>query len=370
MAETPATPATPATAATAPTAGTPASRGAKGVAHVGVVGLGRMGRNLFRLLYDSEDVRLVAVSDPADRAALAYLLRFDTILGRFPAPLAIDGEILHAGGHEVRLLTGKAPGEIPWGDLGIDTVVEAGSGGHTRAELDRHLAAGARRVLLCSRPAEPPDFTVVMGVNDGGLRREHRIVSGASATAQAAAPTAKILLDAFGIRRAFMTAIDAYTDEQHLADMPAKDPRQGRAAAENIIPQQTGDAEDVIAVLPELRGKLSGLAMDVPVANGSVVDLVCWHDRPVTVEDVKRVVREAAATPRFKGIVDYEDNPIVSSDVQHTAASGIFDSLATMVLAGNVSKTLTWFDNSWGYAHRLIDLIRRCHEIDAQEPGP
>src|SRR5579864_2373285 len=146
MAETPATPATPATAATAPTAGTPASRGAKGVAHVGVVGLGRMGRNLFRLLYDSEDVRLVAVSDPADRAALAYLLRFDTILGRFPAPLAIDGEILHAGGHEVRLLTGKAPGEIPWGDLGIDTVVEAGSGGHTRAELDRHLAAGARRV--------------------------------------------------------------------------------------------------------------------------------------------------------------------------------------------------------------------------------
>src|SRR5260370_15740292 len=152
--------------------------------------------------------------------------------------------------------------------------------------------------------------------------------------------------------------------------MTARDPRQGRAAAENIIPQETRDAEEVIAVLPELRGKMTGMALDVPVPNGSAVDLVCWHERPVTVEEVKRVVREAAATPRFKGILDYEDNPIVSSDVLHSAASGTFDSLATMVLAGNVSKTLPWFDNSWGHAHRLIDLIRRFQEIDAQAPRP
>jgi glyceraldehyde 3-phosphate dehydrogenase len=348
---------------------TPASR-SKRVTHVGLVGLGRMGRDLFRLLYDSEDVRLEAVSDPADRAALVYLLRFDTLRGRFPAPLAVDGDVLRAGGREVRLLPGKPPGEVPWGELGIDTVIEARAGGGTRAEMERHLAAGARRVVLCSPPAEPPDFTVVMGVNDGALRGEHRIVSGASATAQAAAPTAKVLHDAFGIRRAFMTAVNAYGEQQHLADMPAKDPRQGRAAAENIIPQETRDAEEVIAVLPELRGKLTGLAMDVPVANGSAVDMVCWHERPVTVEEVKRVVHEAAATPRLEGILDYEDNPIVSSDVLHSAASGTFDSLATMVLAGNVSKTLTWFDNSWGHAHRLIDLIRRFQEIDAQEPRP
>jgi glyceraldehyde 3-phosphate dehydrogenase len=349
---------------------TPASRSTKRVTHVGLVGLGRMGRNLFRLLYDSEDVRLDAVSDPSDRAALAYLLRFDTILGRFPVPLAVDGDLLRVDGREVRMLSSKAPAEIPWGEMGIDTVIEARAGRRTRSEIERHLAGGARRVLLCWTPAEPPDFTLVMGVNDGGLHREHRVVSGASATAQAAAPTVKVLHDAFGIRRAFMTAVDAYGDEQRLADVPADEPRQGRAAAENIIPQETGDAEVLSEVLPELRGKLTGMAMNVPVANGSVVDLVCWHERPVTVEAVNRVVREAAAAVPFKGILDYEDNPIVSSDVLHTAASGTFDSLATMVLAGNVSKTLTWFDNGWGYAHRLADLIRRFQDLDAQEPRP
>ncbi len=398
MAETPATPAGPASpaapatsaapasasatsaasatvasaaAASAASTATPAQQAGKRVVRVGLVGLGRIGRNLFRLLYDGQDVQLAAVSDPTDHAALVYLLRFDTLLGRFPAPLAVEGDVLRAGGHEVRLLPGKTPpDEIPWGELGIDTVIEARAGRRTRAEMERHLARGARRVVLCAPPAEAPDFTVVMGINDRGLRPEHRIVSTATATANAAAPTVEVLHDAFGIRRAFMTTIDAYGDEQHLADMPAKDPRQGRAAAENIIPQATGDAAELVELLPALHGKLSGMAMNVPVANGSVVDLVAWHERPVTVETVNRAVREAAASPRFKGILDYEDNPIVSSDVLHTPASGTFDSLATMVLAGNVSKTLTWFDNGWGYAHRLIDLIRRFQEIDAEEPRP
>jgi glyceraldehyde 3-phosphate dehydrogenase len=341
--------------------------------HIGLMGLGRIGRNIFRLLYDSNDLRLTAVSDPADPAALAYLLRFDTLLGRFPAPIAITGDTLHVAGREVRMLPGKEPGEIPWGELGVDTVIEATAAYRTRAEMERHLAAGARRVFLCSPPAEPPDITVVMGVNDDELRPEHRIVSNASSTAHSAAPVAKILHEAFGIRRAFLTTVHAYTDEQRLADVPAEEPRRGRAAAENIIPQQTNAAEVLMELLPELRGKLTGLAMNVPVANGSVVDLVCWHERPVTIDEVNRAVREAAASKRLARILAYEENPIVSSDVLNTSASGTFDSLATMVLAGNVSKTLTWFDNGWGYAHRLVDLIKCFQQIDAAAaawPGP
>jgi len=345
------------------------------MAHVGLVGLGRMGRNVFRLLHDSADLRLEAVSDAAAPATLAYLLRFDTLLGRFPAPITLDGDVLSVGrvahgedgqARQVRLLPAKPPGEIPWGELGIDTVIDAGAGGRGRAEIERHLAAGARRVFLASPPAEAPDITVAMGVNDNQLRREHRIVCMASATVQAAAPIARILHAAFGIRRAILTTVHAYTDEQRLADVPADEPRRGRAAAENIIPRQTGDAALLSELLPELRGKLTGLAMSVPVPNGSVADLVCWHDRPVTVEELNRVVREAVASPPYQGILAYEDSAVVSSDILGSEASGTFDSLATMALAGDASKTLTWFDNSWGVAHRLIELIRRFQEIDAQ----
>jgi glyceraldehyde 3-phosphate dehydrogenase len=374
-----ATPGTPATPATRATREAPAS--GERVAHIGLVGLGRVGRNLFRLLHDSADLRLEAVSDAAPPATLAYLLRFDTLLGRFPAPITLDGDVLRIiesqgsqgsqGSQErqVRLLPAKQPMEIPWGELGIDTVIDAGPGGRGRADIERHLAAGARRVFLISPPAEAPDITVAMRVNDHQLRREHRIVCNASSSAQAAAPIAKILYDAFGIRRAMLTTVHAYTDEQGLADVPADEPRRGRAAAENIIPRETGEAAALSDLLPELRGKLTGLAMSVPVANGSVVDLVCWHDRPVTVEEVNRVVREAVASPPFQGILAYEDSAIVSSDILGSEASGTFDSLATMALAGHASKTLTWFDNGWGVAHRLIDLIRRFQEIDARENG-
>jgi len=384
MAESPETPASPAAHSAHTTPGTPttpatrvtgeATASGERVAHVGLVGLGRMGRNVFRLLHDSADLRLEAVSDAAAPATLAYLLRFDTLLGRFPAPIVLDGDVLRVGrsqgsqgsqGRQVRLLPAKPPGEIPWGELGIDTVIDAGDAGRGRAEIERHLAAGARRVFLTSQPAGAPDITVAMGVNDGLLRREHRIVCNASSTVQAAAPIARILLDAFGIRRAILTTVHGYTDDQRLADQPADEPRRGRAAAENIIPRETGDAAVLSELLPELRGKLNGLAMSVPVANGSVVDLVCWHDRPVTVEEVNRVVREAVAAPPFQGILAYEDSAIVSSDILGSEASGTFDSLATMALAGHASKTLTWFDNGWGVAHRLIELIRRCQEIDA-----
>lgn len=333
---------------------------------IGLMGLGRIGRNIFRILYKSEDLRIEAVSDVADHAGLAYLLKFDTILGRFPDEVSARDGNLYVAGRQVRMLSGEKPGDVNWGDLGVDTVVEATAKFRTRAELERHFEMGAKRVILCTPPADPPDITVVMGVNEDQLRPEHRIVSNASCTAHAAAPVLKILEDAFGIQRAFLTTVHAYTNQQRLADVPAEDPRRGRAAAENIIPQETAAAEVITGLLPQLQGKLTAHAMNVPVANGSVVDLVCWHDRPVTVEAVNEVVRTAAATSHWNHILEYAVDPIVSSDVLLTPYSGTYDSLATMILGKNVSKTLTWFDNGWGYAHRVVDLIRCFRQLDKE----
>jgi len=333
---------------------------------MGLRGRGRGGRNIFRILYKSDDVRIVAISDVADHAGLAYLLRFDTILGRFPDEVSVKDGHLYAAGRQVRMLSGEKPGDVNWGELGVDTVIEATSRYRTRAETERHIEAGAKRVILCAPPADPPDITVVMGLNDHLLRSEHRIVSNASSTAHAAGPVAKILLDAFGIERAFLATVHAYTNQQRLADVPAEDPRRGRAAAENIIPQETNADEMLMELIPELGGKVSGIAMNVPVPNGSVVDLVCWHDSPVTVDAVNEVVRTAAKSRRWQRILDYTEDPIVSSDIQQSEFSGTFDSLATMVLGDRVSKTLTWFDNGWGYAHRVVDLIRRFAELESQ----
>jgi glyceraldehyde 3-phosphate dehydrogenase len=333
---------------------------------IGLMGLGRVGRNIFRILYNSDDPRIEAISDVADHAGLAYLLRFDTILGRFPGEVSVRDGHLYAAGRQIKMLSGEKPGDVPWGDLGIDTVIEATSRFRTRAELQKHLERGAKRVILCSPPSDPPDITVVMGLNDDQLRPEHRIVSNASNTAHAAAPVLKILDDAFGIERGFLTTVHAYTNQQRLADVPTEDPRRGRAAAENIIPQETNAAAVVMDLLPQLKGKLTGLAMNVPVADGSVVDLVCWHQRPVTVEAVNEVLRTAAGSARWKGILEYEDEPIVSSDIIKSEASSTFDSLATMVLGDKVSKTLAWFDNGWGYAHRVVDLLRRFAQIDRE----
>src|SRR6185295_1405236 len=333
---------------------------------IGLMGLGRIGRNIFRILYKSDDLRIEAISDVADQAALAYLLRFDTILGRFPDEVSVRDGHLYVAGRQVTMLTeAKGSDTIPpWGDLGVDTVIEATSKYRTRREIERHLEAGAKRVILCSPPAEPPDITVVMGVDEDRLKPEHRIVSNASCTAHAAAPVLEILNGAFGIKRAFLTTVHAFTNQQRLADVPADDPRRGRAAGENIIPQETNSAEVVMELLPALKGKITGLAINVPVPNGSVVDLVCWHEHPVTVEAVNEVVRTAAGSARWRKILAYEDDPIVSSDILLSEYSGTYDSLATMVLGDDVSKTLTWFDNGWGYAHRVVDLLRCFEQLD------
>ena len=330
---------------------------------VGLMGIGRVGRNLLRILYDRDDIRIVAIDEPADHQAIEYLIRFDTILGPFPEELSIEGGHLYVVGRQIPMSSNAAPEKMPWRDLGVDLVIEASGVQRTRKELEAHLDNGARHVILCAPPADPPDITVVMGVNDDSLRPEHRIVSNGSCTAHCAAPVLKVLSDAFGIERAFLSTVHAYSNQQRLADVPSKDRRRGRAAAENIIPQETNAAEVIHELLPELRGKLTGKAINVPVPNGSVVDLVCWHEKPVTAEAINAVMRTAAAS-HWEEIIHYEDDPIVSSDIIYSPFSSTFDSQATMVLEDRVSKTLSWYDNGWGYTHRVVDLIERLTEVD------
>lgn len=333
---------------------------------IGLMGLGRIGRNLFRILYRSDDIKLAAISDIADHKALEYLLRFDTILGPFPDELSIEEGHLYVAGRQIPMLSEKEPGDVPWGDLGVDTVIEATARHRTREDFEKHLARGAKRVISCVPQKTPPDITVVMGVNDDQLKPEHRIISNGSCTAHCAAPLVKILHEAFGIRRSFLSTVHAYTNEQRLADVPSEDKRRGRAAAENIIPQETNAAHVINELIPDMAGRLDAASMNVPVANGSVVDLVCWHEKPVTALAINEVIRTAAATDQWRGILNYEDNPIVSSDIIRSTYSSTFDSLATMVQQDNVSKTLAWYDNGYGYAHRVIDLINKFMEIDKE----
>ena len=332
---------------------------------VGLMGFGRIGRNLFRILYNRDDIRVAAISDVADHASLEYLLRFDTILGRFPDEVSIRGDNLYVLGRQIPMLKEEDPGDVPWDALGVDVVIEATARPRSRAEIEPCFERGVKRVILCAPPADPPDITVIPPVNDHDLTAEHRIISNGSCTAHCVAPLVKVLHEAFGIEKAFLTTVHAYTNKQRLADVPTEDKRRGRAAAENIIPQSTKTAELLMNLMPDLRGRISGMAMNVPVPNGSVVDLVCWHGKPVTKEAINEVVRTAAAS-RYKGLLDYEEYPIVSSDIVRMPYSGVFDSMATMVLGERVSKTLCWYDNGWGYAHRVVDLIERFVEMDAE----
>ena len=333
---------------------------------IGLMGFGRIGRNLFRILYQSEDIKLAAISDIADHKALEYLLRFDTILGPFPDEVSIQEGNLYVVGRQIPMLSEKEPGDVPWGDLGVDIVIEATAQDRTREDFEKHLEQGAKRVILCVPQKTPPDITVVMGVNDAQLKPEHRIVSNGSCTAHCAAPVVKILHEAFGIKRAFLSTVHAYTNQQRLADVPSEDKRRGRAAAENIIPQETNATQVVTELIPDLAGRLTGASMNVPVPNGSVVDLVCWHEKAVTELAINEVIRTAAASDQWRGILSYEDDPIVSSDIIRSTYSSTFDSMATMVQKENVSKTLSWYDNGWGYTHRVVDLIRKFMEIDKE----
>jgi glyceraldehyde 3-phosphate dehydrogenase len=329
---------------------------------VGIMGFGRIGRNVFRIAQKASDIEIVAIADVADPKALEYLLRFDTVHGHFNEPFSVKENGMFIRGREIQMLTRKEPGEVDWKALGVDIVVEATGKYRTRAYLQKHLDAGARKVILTVPPRDAIDFTVVMGVNDGQLRPEHNIVSNASCTANALAPIAKILDGAFGIERGFLTTVHAYTNDQRLADVPASELRRSRAAAENIIPAETWSPMAVEAILPELKGRLSGIAMNVPVPDGSVIDFVTWMRRDVTLTEVNEVVWSAAQSD-YKEIVEYSTDPIVSSDVIGNSHSAIFDSLSTQVVGGNLLKTLTWYDNGWGYANRVVELIHRLDGI-------
>jgi glyceraldehyde 3-phosphate dehydrogenase (phosphorylating) len=337
------------------------------VTNVAIFGFGRIGRNLFRILYGREDIRIAAICDPAEPEALAYLIRFDTVLGRFPEVVSIREGNLYVAGRQIPMLTGARANAMPWNDLGVHTVLEATSRSRTRAELGKHLEAGARRVLSLAPPADRPDLMAVPGITDSRIDGLQRIVSNASSTVHAVAPVLEILHRAFGVRRAIFTTVHSYTSQHRLADVPAKDKRRGRAAAENIIPQESRSPAMLADVLPGLAGRVTGYAMNVPVKNGSVVDLVCWHEKNVTPEAINEVIRTAGATDRWKRILQYEDEPIVSSDVTHSTYSSVFDSLATMTLAGRVSKTLSWYDSGYGYAHRAVDLIERYAALERME---
>jgi glyceraldehyde 3-phosphate dehydrogenase len=261
------------------------------------------------------------------------------------------------------VLNGREPGDVPWGSLGVDIVVEATARYRSRREIARHLESGARRVVLCVPPTDPPDLTVVIGVNEDRLRKEHRIISNASCTAHCAAPLLKVLHEAFGVERALFTTVHAYTSRDRLADVPDDDLRRGRAAAENIIPTATNAAAMLIELMPSLRGRIEGMAMNVPVPDGSCIDLVCRTERPATRESVNAAVRSAAAGP-LAGILEYEEDPIVSSDVIGNPHSSIFDALSTMVMGDRLVKTVAWYDNGWGYARRVVDLIERLARLE------
>jgi glyceraldehyde 3-phosphate dehydrogenase len=332
---------------------------------VAINGFGRIGRAVFRIIESRADsgIEVVAINDLSDDDVLAYLLKHDTVMGTFDGDIAVHDGVMDAGrSRGIRMLMERNPAELPWADLDVDVVVESTGVFRAREQLQMHLDAGAKRVVLTVPAKGPIDETVVLGVNDAQLDATDIVVSNASCTTNCLAPIAKVLNDSFGIKRGMMTTVHAYTNDQRLADVPHSDWRRSRAATENIIPTTTGAAKAVGLVLPELAGKLDGMAMRVPVPDGSTVDLVVELERPVTVEEVNAAVK-AAAEGDLAGILEYTETPIVSTDIIGNPHSSIFDASATQVLDGNFVKVMSWYDNEWGYSNRVVDLIERLGAI-------
>jgi len=330
---------------------------------VAINGFGRIGRNLFRAAYEAgTELEFVAVNDITDPGTLAHLLRYDSILGRFPGEVEEREGAIAVDGDEIKVLAERDPAALPWSDLGVEVVIESTGLFTKRDDAAKHLEAGAKKVIL-SAPATDPDVTVALGVNfDSAYDPEqHNIISNASCTTNCLAPVAKVVHEAVGIERGLMTTIHAYTADQRLQDMPHKDPRRARAAAINLIPTSTGAAKAVGLVLPELNGKLNGIAVRAPVATGSVVDLTFEAGRETTAEEINAAVRDAAAGP-LAGILSYTEDPIVSTDIVKDPHSSIFDSEQTAVIEGNFAKVFAWYDNEWGYSNRCVELAARVLE--------
>jgi glyceraldehyde 3-phosphate dehydrogenase len=323
---------------------------------VGINGFGRIGRNVFRAALNNADMEIVAINDLTDANMLAHLLKYDTVHGTLQQDVTVDGQYLVVGNQKVKVLAERDPAQLGWGELGVEVVVESTGRFTKREDAAKHLEAGAKKVII-SAPADNEDITIVMGVNqDKYDPANHHVLSNASCTTNCLAPFAKVLNDEFGIKRGMMTTIHSYTNDQQILDLPHKDYRRARAAAENMIPTSTGAAKAVSLVLPELKGKLNGMAVRVPTPNVSIVDLVAELDREVTADEVNSALKAAAEGP-LKGILHYSELPLVSSDYNGSPASSSIDSLSTMVLDGNMVKVLSWYDNEVGYSSRVVDLI-------------
>lgn len=328
---------------------------------VGINGFGRIGRNVFRAAMDHPEVEIVAVNDLTDAKMLAHLLQYDSVHGKLPAEVGVDGNDLVVNGKKVKVLSERDPAQLGWGDLGVDIVVESTGRFTARKDAAKHLEAGAKKVVI-SAPAKEEDITIVMGVNEDKYNpAEHHVISNASCTTNCLAPMAKVIHEKFGIRRGLMTTVHSYTNDQQILDLPHKDYRRARAAAQSIIPTTTGAAKAVALVLPELKGKLNGMAMRVPTPNVSIVDLVAELDKEVTVEEINAALKEAAEG-ELKGILGYSEEPLVSRDYNGNRLSSIVDALSTMVIEGSLVKVVSWYDNETGYSNRVVDLVKYIAE--------
>lgn len=329
---------------------------------VGINGFGRIGRNVFRVIAEREDIDVLAINDLTDARTLSILLKYDSVHGRFNGEVGTKDNALVVKGKEVRLTKERDPASLPWKELGVEVVIESTGIFTTKADCEKHLEAGAKKVILSAPAKDQLDATIVMGINDNDLKPEHKIVSNASCTTNCLGPLVKVINDSFGIEKGLMTTIHAYTNDQKVADLMHSDLRRARAAAINIIPTTTGAAKAIGEVIPELKGKLDGMAMRVPVANGSVTDLVASVKKSVSIEEINNVIK-AASENELKGILEYCEDPIVSSDIIDNAHSCIFDSLSTYVIGDNLVKVIGWYDNEWGYSNRMVDLTERIAKI-------
>ncbi len=324
---------------------------------VGINGFGRIGRLVFRRSLQLGDVEFVGINDLTDAKTLAHLLKYDSVHGKFDGEVYAEGDSIVVNGQKIQITAERDPANLKWGELGVDVVIESTGVFRTKELCLKHIEAGAKKVILTVPPKGDVDATVVLGVNDDILTGDEKVVSNASCTTNCLAPMVKVLNDTFGVKQGFMTTVHSYTNDQRLLDLPHSDLRRARSAAVNIIPTSTGAAKAVGKVIPELNGKLDGMAMRVPTADGSITDLVAVLNKETTVEEVNAAMK-AAAEGAMKGILEYSEEPLVSSDILGNAHSSIFDSLSTMV-NGNVVKVVSWYDNEWGYSCRVVDLLKK-----------
>ena len=331
--------------------------------NIAINGFGRIGRSIYRIITSRTDHKVLAINDLSEADALAYLLKYDTVMGNFQGEVKIEDGKLFSPNQKVEILSEPDPSKLPWGKNKIDIVIESTGIFRTSEQIQKHLNAGAKKVILTVPAKDEIDYTVVLGVNEEGINASHNIISNASCTTNCLAPMAKIIHEKFKIVKGVINTIHAYTNDQRLADVPHKDLRRSRAAAENIIPTSTGAAKAVGKVLPDLEGKLDGIACRVPVPDGSAVDLFVEVEKNINVEELNRIIKSKSQTDRLKNIIEYSESPIVSTDIIGNSKSSIYDVSGTSVINGKYLRTLNWYDNEWGYSNRVVDLVNLLNKF-------